>query len=67
MIVPSLLCGFFPMAITLHNLEEALWLPQRSDHAKPFHKPVEPSRPGCFSVSAKLPDRRRTGGIFPLC
>jgi hypothetical protein len=32
---------FFPLAISLHNLEEALWLPQWSRHAKRFHKPVE--------------------------
>jgi len=40
---PSLLWVFFPIAITLHNLEEALWLPQWSHQAKRFHKPVEPS------------------------
>jgi hypothetical protein len=34
---------FFPIAITLHNLEEALWLPQWSRHAKRFHKPVQPN------------------------
>ncbi len=43
MIVPSLLWVFFPIAITLHNLEEALWLPQWSHHAKRFHKPVQPN------------------------
>jgi len=32
---------FFPIAITLHNLEEAVWLPKWSKHAKQFHKPVE--------------------------
>jgi hypothetical protein len=32
---------FFPIAITLHNLEEAVWLPKWSNHAKRFHKPVE--------------------------
>ncbi|MBI5034195.1 MAG: HXXEE domain-containing protein [Chloroflexi bacterium] len=32
---------FFPLAITLHNLEEALWLPRWSHHAKRFHPPVE--------------------------
>jgi hypothetical protein len=32
---------FFPLAITLHNLEEALWLPKWSKHAKPFHAPIE--------------------------
>jgi hypothetical protein len=32
---------FFPLAITLHNIEEALWLPQWSKHAGRFHPPVE--------------------------
>jgi hypothetical protein len=32
---------FFPIAITLHNAEEAVWLPKWSQHAKGFHKPVE--------------------------
>jgi hypothetical protein len=32
---------FFPLAITLHNIEEALWLPQWSQHAAKYHKPVE--------------------------
>jgi hypothetical protein len=32
---------FFPLAITLHNIEEALWLPQWSKHAGRFHSPVE--------------------------
>ncbi len=32
---------FFPLAITLHNIEEALWLPQWSRHASKYHKPVE--------------------------
>lgn len=31
---------FFCFAITLHNLEEALWLPQWSKHASKFHRPV---------------------------
>ncbi len=34
---------FFPLAITLHNIEEALWLPQWSRHASKYHKPVEKS------------------------
>ncbi len=34
---------FFPIAITLHNIEEAIWLPKWSQHAKRFHKPVEPN------------------------
>jgi len=32
---------FFSIAITLHNLEEAVWLPNWSKHAERFHKPVE--------------------------
>ncbi len=32
---------FFPLAITLHNIEEALWLPQWSKQAGRFHRPVE--------------------------
>lgn len=32
---------FFPLAITLHNMEEAIWLPKWSENAKQFHKPVE--------------------------
>ncbi|MBO8171555.1 MAG: HXXEE domain-containing protein [Bacillaceae bacterium] len=32
----------FPLAITLHNLEEALWLPRWSRHAKRYHQPVKP-------------------------
>lgn len=32
---------FFPLAITLHNIEEALWLPRWSRYAKRFHAPVE--------------------------
>lgn len=31
----------FLLGFTLHNLEEALWLPQWSKHAERFHKPVE--------------------------
>jgi len=31
----------FLFSITLHNLEEALWLPTWSHHASKFHKPVE--------------------------
>ncbi|MCA9936506.1 MAG: HXXEE domain-containing protein [Anaerolineales bacterium] len=38
---PISLWLFFPLAITLHNLEEAIWLPKWSKNAKPFHKPVE--------------------------
>ncbi len=32
----------FLFAIILHNLEEALWLPQWSKYAKKFHKEVAP-------------------------
>lgn len=38
---PSLLWVFFPIAITLHNLEEAVWLPRWSQHAGRLHRPVE--------------------------
>ena len=31
----------FLMGFTLHNLEEALWLPKWSKHARKFHEPVE--------------------------
>lgn len=31
----------FPIAITLHNIEEALWLPKWSQFAKQYHKPVD--------------------------
>lgn len=30
----------FSVAITLHNIEEALWLPEWSLHAERYHKPV---------------------------
>lgn len=30
----------FPLAITLHNIEEAIWLPAWSKHAARFHAPV---------------------------
>ncbi|MDR3627179.1 MAG: HXXEE domain-containing protein [Ignavibacteriaceae bacterium] len=30
----------FLLGFTLHNLEEAVWLPKWSEHAKKFHKPV---------------------------
>jgi hypothetical protein len=30
----------FPIALTLHNLEESLWLPKWSLNAKKYHKPV---------------------------
>lgn len=31
----------FPLAITLHNLEEAIWLPGWSQHARRFQRPVQ--------------------------
>ncbi len=34
----------FPIAITLHNLEEAIWLPGWSRQAGKFHKVVEPGQ-----------------------
>jgi drug/metabolite transporter (DMT)-like permease len=37
----SSLILIFPLAITLHNIEEALWLPQWSRFAKRYHKPVD--------------------------
>lgn len=32
---------FFLIAITLHNIEEAIWLPQWSQTATKFYKPIE--------------------------
>ena len=32
----------FILGFTLHNLEEAVWLPRWSHFAEKFHKPVEP-------------------------
>ena len=34
------LAVLFPLSISLHNLEEALWLPKWSEHASRFQKPV---------------------------
>jgi hypothetical protein len=31
----------FLMGFTLHNIEESVWLPKWSKHAKRFHEPVE--------------------------
>lgn len=31
----------FLLGFTLHNIEEAIWLPEWSKHAKKFHQPVE--------------------------
>jgi hypothetical protein len=33
----------FPIAITLHNLEEAIWLPAWSNNSGKWHRPVAPS------------------------
>lgn len=33
---------FFCLAITLHNIEEAIWLPKWSQQSSRFHKPVTP-------------------------
>ena len=35
------LIWIFPLAITLHNIEEALWLPKWSQETKGFTKPVD--------------------------
>lgn len=40
MIDITILSLFFIFAISLHNAEEALWLPQWSRHAQRFQKPV---------------------------
>ncbi|PZD94939.1 HXXEE domain-containing protein [Paenibacillus sambharensis] len=34
------LAVFFCLAITLHNMEEAIWLPKWSQHSSRFQKPV---------------------------
>ncbi len=36
----TLLCWLFAVSITLHNLEEALWLPQWSQSAGRWHHPM---------------------------
>ena len=36
----DLLIFLFPLAITLHNIEEAIWLPGWSRHAARFQRPV---------------------------
>lgn len=36
------LCIIFMFTVTLHNIEEGLWLPQWSRYAGRYHKPVEP-------------------------
>ncbi|MGE7941402.1 HXXEE domain-containing protein [Lysinibacillus xylanilyticus] len=37
------LAVFFCLAITLHNIEEAIWLPQWSQHGSKFQKTVTPN------------------------
>jgi drug/metabolite transporter (DMT)-like permease len=39
MLIPIKL--LFLLGFTLHNLEESVWLPEWSKHAKKFHEPVE--------------------------
>jgi hypothetical protein len=39
----------FLLGFTLHNLEEAIWLPKWSEAAKKYHRPVE-SNPFIFAV-----------------
>ena len=31
----------FLLALTIHNIEESVWLPEWSKHAEKFHEPVE--------------------------
>jgi hypothetical protein len=37
----ELLYFLFPVAITLHNIEEAVWMPEWSQNAGRWHRPVE--------------------------
>jgi Protein of unknown function with HXXEE motif len=45
------LVWMFPLALTLHNLEEAIWLPAWSQHAGPWELPIAPTE---FRVAAIL-------------
>ncbi len=45
----ELLFFLFPLAITLHNLEEAIWMPEWSQTAGRWHRPVE-KIPFAFAV-----------------
>jgi hypothetical protein len=45
------LVWMFPLALTLHNLEEAIWLPAWSQHAGPWELPIGPTE---FRVAAVL-------------
>lgn len=38
-----LLILLFCLAITLHNIEEAIWLPKWSQQASKYQKPVTPN------------------------
>jgi hypothetical protein len=38
-VIPWFFC-LFPLAFTIHNIEEAIWLPAFSKSAGKFHKPV---------------------------
>lgn len=42
-VLDSYLVVFFCFAITLHNIEEAIWLPKWSQQSSTFHKPVTSS------------------------
>ena len=37
-----ILSWLFAISITVHNIEEAIWLPKWSASAEPWHHPVEP-------------------------
>jgi Protein of unknown function with HXXEE motif len=43
MMMDFYLVALFCFAITLHNIEEAVWLPKWSQQVSKFHKPVIPS------------------------
>src|ERR1700737_3100498 len=45
------LLWMFPIALTLHNLEEAVWLPAWSQHAGFWDSPVGPTE---FRIAAAL-------------
>ncbi len=45
----ELLYFLFPVAITLHNIEEAVWMPEWSQNAGRWHRPVE-KIPFAFAV-----------------
>ncbi len=37
-----ILCWLFSVSVTIHNLEEAIWLPKWSISAGRWHRPIEP-------------------------